>query len=150
MALVTLSSGHLGLPRSLGCSLVLTLSLEPSSGLLNTGNSKLVFLTCEVTHLSLLGSSVGGLHSRKSSGDPKVNDGCPAHGTCSIKATRLDLVLSVYGLLAPEPCIKPKGHLRTAQRLQSPGQRVGNPGLLLAWSLPSYRATILLAFSSSA
>lgn len=95
-------------------------------------------------------SSIEGLHSRKSSGGPKGNDGCSAHGTCFIKGARLGFVVFAYDLLDLEPCRKPKGCLRTAQRLQHPGQGVGKPGLLLAWSLPSYRAIILWALSSSA
>lgn len=59
LVLVMLSSGHLGLPRSLRCSLVLTLGLEPSSGLLNTGNPKLVFLTLTDTVSSSLCTNSG-------------------------------------------------------------------------------------------
>ena len=59
LALVTLLSGHVGLPHSLGCSLVLTLGLEPNSGLPSTGNPKLVFLTLTDTVSSSLCMNCG-------------------------------------------------------------------------------------------
>lgn len=75
-----------------------------------------------MTHLSLLGSSIGGLHSRKSSGESKVKDGCPAHSTYSIKATRLDLVLSVCGLLAPG-----SRNLHKTQRIPENSPEIAKP-----------------------
>lgn len=94
----------------------------------------------------LPGSTIGGLHSRQSSGGSKVNDRCSASGVCSNTAATLDLFCVL--LLGSRTLPKTKGHLRVAKRWRSTGQGVRKPGLLLAWSLPKGHCLLGIFFLS--